>query len=247
MTSYEAFQLLHQQDKPLLLANAWNVKSARLIEAAGFSAIATSSGAISDSLGYPDGEQIPFVELLYIIQRIKACTSIPLSVDFERGYSSDLSVINEYIQQLLDVGVVGINIEDAEGEDIFVHKLASIKSYLVKTGQQLFLNARTDVFLQKLPGPTETVIRRAKLYQDAGANGLFVTGVGDPAIIKAITSAVSLPVNVVGNPNLATVEALSEAGVKRISMAVIPYRATYRYLEQTLNEVNHSRSLTPLF
>lgn len=77
-------------------------------------------------------------------------------------------------------------------------------------------------------------MRRGKLYQQAGANGLFVTGVGDPSVIAAITSAVSLPVNVVGNPNLATVEALGYAGVKRISMAVLVYRAAYRYLEQML-------------
>ena len=217
------------------------------MEAAGFPAIATSSGAIAGSLGYPDGEQIPFDELVYIVKRIKACTTAPLTVDFERGYSNDLSVINQCIQQLLDLGAAGINIEDAEGETTYLKKLDSIKNYLTKTGQHLFINARTDVFLQKLPEPTETVIRKAKLYSDAGADGLFVTGIGDAAVIKEITSAVTLPVNIVGNPKLATVEALGNLGVKRISMAVIPYRATYNRLEQMLNEVHNSASLTTLF
>lgn len=217
------------------------------MEAAGFPAIATSSGAIAGSLGYPDGEQIPFDELVYIVKRIKVCTTVPLTVDFERGYTSDLSVISDYIQQLLDIGAAGINIEDAEGETIYLKKLDSIKNYLTKTGQHLFINARTDVFLQKLPEPTETVIRRAKLYSDAGADGLFVTGIGDAAVIKEITSAVNLPVNIVGNPKLAAVEALGNLGVKRISMAVIPYRGTYNRLEQILNEVHNSASLTPLF
>lgn len=116
------------------------------MEAAGFPAIATSSGAISDSLGYADGEQIPFNELLYIVQRKKATVTIPLSVDFERGYSNDLTVINDQVQQLLDIGVVGINLEDAEGETVYLRKLESIQNHLVKTGRQLFINARTDAF-----------------------------------------------------------------------------------------------------
>lgn len=247
MDHYETFYQLHQQRNPFLLANAWNVKSARLIEAAGFPAIATSSGAIADSLGYPDGEHIPFNELLYIIKRIKASTTIPLSVDLERGYSNDLTTINDQIRQLIDTGVAGINLEDAEGETIYLKKLESIKNFLVKTGQRLFINARTDVFLQKLPVPLETVINRARLYREAGADGLFVTGIGDRDIIKEITSAVSLPVNVVGNTDLATVEALGNAGVKRISMAVLVYRSAYRHLERTLKEIYTSQTLTPLF
>ncbi|MDR6941399.1 isocitrate lyase/PEP mutase family protein [Mucilaginibacter pocheonensis] len=247
MSLYETFYQLHYQAFPFLLPNAWNAKSAKLIEAAGYPAVATSSGAIADSLGYPDGEKIPFEELLYIIRRIKASISIPLSVDFERGYSDDLAVINNHIQQLLDLGVAAINLEDAEGKAVYLRKLTGIKNYLIKTGQQLFINARTDAFLQKLPEPLDTVIRRAKLYQEAGADSLFVTGIGDSAVIKEITAAVSLPVNIVGNPKLATVESLGNAGVKRISMAVLVYRATYRNLEETLTAVNNTQSLTPLF
>ncbi|MGZ3873922.1 MAG: isocitrate lyase/phosphoenolpyruvate mutase family protein, partial [Mucilaginibacter sp.] len=141
MNHYETFHQLHHQPAPFLLPNAWNAKSAQLLQAAGFSAIATSSGAIADSMGYKDGEQIPFSELLYIIQRIKATTDLPLSVDFERGYSHDLAVINGHVQKLLDTGVSGINLEDAEGEEIYLRKLYSIKNYLVKTNQQLFINA----------------------------------------------------------------------------------------------------------
>lgn len=247
MTAYETFYQLHHQPEAFLLPNAWNAKSAKLIAAAGFPAIVTSSGAISDSLGYPDGEQIPFAELLYIIKRIKASTTIPLTVDFERGYSSDPNTIHDHLQQLLDVGIVGINIEDNEGEEIYLRKLSSIKNYLSQTNQQLFINARCDAFLQKLPEPLDTVIRRATLYKNAGADGLFVTGIGDLEIIKQITVSTALPVNIVGNPNLATVETLTKLGVKRISTAVLPYRATYRHLEQTLTSLQNSRSLTSLF
>ena len=97
MNDYEKFYQLHQQTTPLVIANAWNVKAAQLIEKTGFDAIATSSGAIAGSLGYDDGEKIPFNELLYIVQRIKACTTIPLSVDFEKGYSANPNELNELL------------------------------------------------------------------------------------------------------------------------------------------------------
>src|SRR5687768_1799417 len=112
MDLHQTFYDLHHQEKPFVIANAWNAKSAQIIEKAGFDAIATSSGAIADSLGYKDGEQIPFDELLYIVKRIKAVTSIPLSVDIERGYTDDLEVLTQHIQSIIDAGAVGINLED---------------------------------------------------------------------------------------------------------------------------------------
>jgi len=247
MNTYEKFLQLHDRKEPLLIANAWNAKSAQIIEKNGYDAVATSSGAISDSLGYPDGEKIPFTELLYIIQRIRASTSIPLSVDLERGYTDNLDHLNENIQRLLDIGVAGINIEDTLGEDLYLKKLNSIKNYLDKTGQHLFINARTDVFLLKMPSPLETTLKRAKLYQDAGADGLFVTGVRDTDIIKRITSATPLPVNVVGTPNLSSIAALTECGIRRISMAVFLYRSTYNYMENLAKKIRSENSLAPLY
>lgn len=246
MEQYDKFYQLHHQQRPLIIANAWNAKSAQIIEQAGFDAIATSSGAIANSLGYEDGEKIPFDELLYIIIRIKACTNIPLSVDVERGYTNDLQQLNGYIQQLIDVGITGINIEDAQGEEIYLPKLYSIKNYLDKTNQKLFINARTDGFLQKLASPLETTIRRAALYKDAGADGLFVTAVRDITIIKEITAGVTLPVNVVAAPPLTSFEALSNSGVKRISMAVLLYKKTYSQLEGLVKAVKEDQSLSPL-
>ena len=246
MNDYDKFLDLHHQVKPLVIANAWNVKSAQLIEKNGYDAIATSSGAIADSLGYGDGEKIPFPELLYMLQRIKSCTNIPLTVDLERGYTNNLNDLNDNIQKLIDIGVAGINLEDPQGEDVYLKKLDSIKNYLDRTNQPLFINARTDAFSLKLPSPLETTLRRAKLYQDAGADGLFVTGVQDTDIIKAITAATPLPVNVVGVPKLASLQTLAECGVKRISMAAFLYRATYNQLENILKNITASHSLAPL-
>ncbi len=247
MNNYETFYLLHHKQKPLIIGNAWNVKSAQLIEQNGYDAIGTSSGAISNSLGYEDGEKIPFSELLYIIQRIKASTNIPLSVDMERGYTDNLTELVENIQKLIDIGVAGINLEDAQGEEIYLKKLNSIKDHLERNNQKLFINARTDGFLQKVDSPLETTIKRAKLYQDAGADGLFVTGVSDASIIKEIADATSLCLNVVGTPKLSSIKTLSECGVRRISMAVFPYKATYNELDKMLKSVMTQQSFEPLF
>jgi 2-methylisocitrate lyase-like PEP mutase family enzyme len=247
MTEYEKFHQMHYQSHPLILANVWNSKSAQIAESTGFKAVATSSGAIAESLGYKDGEHIPFAELLYIVQRIKASISIPLSVDMERGYTDDLHLLIEHIQKLIDCGIVGINLEDAQGEDVYLKKLRSIKNYLIKTNQKLFINARTDGFLQKLSSPLETTINRAFLYKEAGADGLFVTGVQDAEIIKEIVSSTTLPVNVVNAGKTVSLAMLADSGVKRISMAVLLYKATYKKAELMAKEILDKQSFEPLF
>ncbi|MEP7231899.1 MAG: isocitrate lyase/phosphoenolpyruvate mutase family protein [Ginsengibacter sp.] len=247
MNNYETFYQLHHKDKPLILANAWNVKSAQVIEQNGYAAIATSSGAISESLGYKDGENIPFDELLYMVKRITAMVNVPVSVDFERGYTDSLNELTDNIQKLIDAGAVGINIEDAQGEEVYLKKLHAIKNHLEKTNQKLFINARTDGFLQKLDSPLELTISRAKSYEDAGADGLFVTSLADAAIIKEIASSTSLPLNIVGTPKLSSIKTLADCGVKRISMAVFLYKAAYNQLDKIAKEVKAQQSFEPLF
>lgn len=246
MNPYEKFYQLHHQQGPFLLANAWNAKSAQLIATAGFEAMGTSSGAIAHSLGYEDGEKIPFAELLYIVQRIKAATGIPVSVDMERGYSDDLHVLTDNIQKLLDSGIAGINLEDAQGEEVYLRKLECIRNYLVKTNQSLFINARIDAFAQQLPSPLETTIKRAQRYQQAGADGLFVIAIPDAEVAREIIAATPLPVNMVATPKL-PVETLAGIGVKRISMAVLLYKATYNHLEKISREIIAEKSLALLF
>ena len=217
MNNYEKFFQLHHQKEPFIIANAWNAKSAQIIENNEYDAIATSSA------------------------------NIPLSVDLERGYADNLAELNDNIQKLIDIGVVGINLEDAQGEEINLKKLNSIKNYLTKNNQKLFINARTDGFLQKLESPLERTLKRAKLYEDAGADGLFVTGVQDIALIKEITSSVTLPVNVAGVPKLSSIEALAKCGVRRISMAVFLYKATYNQLEKVVRDIKTEQSFAPLY
>jgi len=247
MDHYQIFYNLHHQKQPLIVGNAWNAKSAQIIEKAGFEAIATSSGAIADSLGYKDGEQIPFDEMLYLVKRIKSVINIPLSVDMERGYTNDLQELTGNIQKIIDIGAVGINLEDSQGEGIYLEKLYAVSDYLKSTNQRLFINARTDVYLQKLPEPKETVIARAKLYKEAGADGLFVTGVQDTGLIKEIVAVVNLPVNVVGVSAIADVKLLADCGVKRISMAGILYTASYRNINELVTGIKAENSLAKLY
>ncbi len=247
MNSYETFYQLHQKDNPLILANAWNVRSAQLIEQTGYDAIGTSSGAIAHSLGYEDGENMSFGELLYIVNRIKANTKIPLTVDVERGFTNNLNELSDNIDRLIDAGVVGINLEDSQGEEIYLKKLSTIKNHLEKNNKKLFINARTDGFLLKLDSPLETTLKRARLYRDAGADGLFVTAVSDSATIKNIALSTTLPLNIVGRPTLSSIKALSECGVRRISMAVFLFKATYNHAENLLKEIKTQQSFAPLF
>src|ERR1043166_122924 len=109
MTSFETFLQLHQQKEPLLLGNAWDITSATAFERAGFKAIATSSVAVAQSMGYEDRENIPFELLLEIVKRISRHIHVPLSVHMEGGYSRSIPGIIENIEKLYDLGVVGFN------------------------------------------------------------------------------------------------------------------------------------------
>ncbi len=247
MSNYEIFHQLHHQNKPLILANAWNVKSAQLFEKNGYKAIATSSAAIANSLGYEDGEQISFAEMLYVVQRIISCINIPLTVDMETGYSNNISEVITNIQKLHDAGVAGINIEDSEGKDLFIKKLSSIKDHLAKNNMQLFINARTDSFLLNVPSPLEKTLERLKPYEAAGADGIFIPFISDKDAIKKVTAATRLPVNVLCMPNLTSFEDLAECGVQRISMGNFLFKAHYNHLEMLIKNINGQQSFAPLF
>ena len=176
------FKALHQQQKPLLIGNVWDVNSTKVFEKLNFSAIATSSAAVAHILGYEDGEQLGFSELEYIVKRIISNTSLPVSVDIESGYGRDVSNVLENIERLFKLGVAGLNIEDSimnngrklVAADEFAAKLKTIKSHLVKKEINMFLNIRTDTFIIGVPDLLNETKKRIKLYEDAGADGIFV-------------------------------------------------------------------------
>ena len=137
--SFDQFVKLHQQDEPLLIANVRNAQSARLFEKLKFKALATSSAAVASTLGYSDGEQMSFDEYLFVVKRISAVSSVPLSVDLEGGYGAIADEVVSNIKALVEEGVVGINVEDSTmvsgtrkilDAGVFADKLAQISAGL---------------------------------------------------------------------------------------------------------------------
>jgi 2-methylisocitrate lyase-like PEP mutase family enzyme len=256
MTRYETFVHLHQKGKPILLGNAWDAASARLLESNGLEAIGTSSAAIANIFGYGDGEEISFRELLVMVERIFASIQVPLSVDMEKGYGEDTGTIISNIEKLIETGAVGINIEDSSpvkgsgelvAQEIFSRKLTAIKDHLEKNNLKLFINARTDAYLVNVPSPFDTTIERIKWYENAGADGIFVPFVTEIETIRKITAATKLPVNVLSAPGLPSLDALSEAGVSRVSLGSSLFRATYRHAERMIQQVVKDRAVRSLF
>jgi 2-methylisocitrate lyase-like PEP mutase family enzyme len=256
MENYEIFRNLHHKDKPLILGNAWDIQSAKILQKTGYPAVATSSAALARSAGYDDGEKIPFSELLFTVEKMVAAIPVPLSVDLEKGYSKDIFKIIDNISALADVGAVGINIEDSVSTptgrelgsaDEFAKKISTIKNHLEKSNRKIFINARTDAYVLKLVGSLDISIQRAKSYNESGADGIFVPFVNKAEDIHAIVSAIRLPLNVVSMAELPDYETLSSLGVKRISMGSAIFNNTYSYFEKLVTRINSEKSIALLF
>jgi 2-methylisocitrate lyase-like PEP mutase family enzyme len=215
------FHTLHAGPAVLRLPNAWDAGSARLVAALGAPAIATSSAAVAWAQGYADGDQLPRGPLLAVIEAIAAATPLPLSVDFESGYSDDPSAVAALASELIARGVVGINIEDGSAPPaLLADKIAAIRAVAAAADVDLFINARTDVWLRGLVPAAQRVdetLRRAALYRAAGASGLFPAGISAPDEIAAVVSGAGLPVNVLDRPTLPDAVALQRLGVRRHS------------------------------
>lgn len=254
MINFEKFVALHHHDAPLLLGNVWDVNSARIFEGRGFQAIGTSSAAIANMLGYADGEEVSFSELLYIVKRVIANTSIPLSVDLEGGYGKTTSEVIGHVEQLYQLGVAGINIEDSvvhKDREIleasnFVQVISGIKEYMHKKRMDLFLNVRTDTFLLSVENPLEETLKRITAFEEAGADGIFVPCITKENDIKTVVSATNLPINVMCMPELPSFQRLTDLGVKRISMGNFIHNSMMKYLESTIQTVQEHQSFAVL-
>ena len=217
----ETFRGLHASTKPLLLANAWDAGSARLIERCGAAAIATTSAGLAWARGYPDGDALPPRILADALAEIARVIAVPLSADIEGGYSVDPGAVRETVAAVVDAGAVGINIEDGTlAPDLLEAKIGAARSAAARAGVDLFINARTDVYLLRLVPPERAVdeaIARAQRYRSAGCDGIFVPGLSDADEIRTIAAAVTLPLNLLVAPGLPPVAALAALGVRRVS------------------------------
>jgi len=254
--SFDQFVKLHQQDEPLLIANVWNAQSARLFEKLKFKALATSSAAVASTLGYSDGEQMTVDEYLFVVKRIRAITSLPLSVDLEGGYGAIAEEVVSNIKSLSKEGVVGINIEDSTMHNgtrkildasIFADKLAQISAGLNLAEIQCFINVRCDAFLLGLPDTRDEAIKRIQLYEKQGVHGIFLPCITDLEDIKAAVQSTKLPLNVMCMPALPDFDALRGAGVKRISMGNFLNSYGYSMIEKATNEIIQKKNFSSLF
>ncbi|NAS13011.1 isocitrate lyase/PEP mutase family protein [Poritiphilus flavus] len=250
------FKDLHSQEDPFLMANVWDVASAKIAKSLNFKAIGTSSGAIATMLGYGDGEEISFHELKYIVERIVKCVDLPLSVDIESGYGSGVEEIIAIISELSELGIVGINIEDSKVRNgqrsltdslYFSKMLKAIASRFNSDGKNIFINVRTDTFLLSMENAAEETVLRAKQYQKAGADGLFVPCIENKADVEKITKATDLPLNVMCMPDLPDFHILKSLGVKRISMGNFVFNKMTDELRNTLEEIRSNQNFKSLF
>ena len=236
---------LHAGPTMLVLPNAWDAASARILEAAGFPAIATTSVGVAHALGYEDHEGAPASEMLAAAARIARAVSIPVSVDFEAGYEL---APREIVERLIETGAAGFNFEDSNhhGEaplvdaDLQAERIAAIKAASHAAGIDLFLNARVDVFIHRLGSPEEQAaegLRRAGLYRQAGADCIYPIVLSDETVISAFVQAVG-PVNLNLRPGgPLSLQRAAALGVRRVTYAASMFREAMVSLERLASQV----------
>lgn len=218
-----------QVSAPLVLINIWDAASAAVVQASGAQALATSSASLAWSLGYPDGEALPQQELLDAVARIIRVSELPLSVDIEAGYSDNPSEVASLVAKLVNLGVVGINLEDgAQEPELLVAKIEAIRA--TKSCRTLFINARTDVYLRALASDRAAVDmtkRRLLSYQNAGANCGFIPGLSCEQVASELANEIQMPLNLMVDASLSTVDTLFKSGITRFSVGPASFLNAY--------------------
>lgn len=244
----KALIALHSGGDPLLLPNVWDVASARVVEAAGFPAVATSSAGVAFSLGYPDGENIPREKMLAAVARIARAVKVPVTADVEAGYGPTPADAARTARSVIEAGAVGMNLEDSTGNSkqplvelpLQLEKIRAVRETAESSHVPLMLNARTDVYLLQVGAPAtryDEAIRRLRAFRDAGADCVFVPGLADAPTIARIVSDLQHPVNILAGPGSLSVFELHKLGVARISLGSGPMRAALGLLRRLAQEL----------
>lgn len=240
----ELFKSLHIKGSPLILFNIWDAGSARAIEEVGAKAIATGSWSVAAANGFDDGEKIP-IELVFAnLERIVSSVALPVTLDFEGGYATNIPELKANITNLIAAGGIGLNFEDRIVGGGGLHsiedqstRIRAIRDAAETAGIPLYINARTDVFLQTYPAENnetqlQQALERAEAYAKAGASGLFAPGLREPSLIEKLCEGSPLPVNIMVLPDTPTTQTMSALGVARISYGASPYRQMLAALKE---------------
>jgi 2-methylisocitrate lyase-like PEP mutase family enzyme len=226
----ERFRQMHNRQRILVLPNAWDAASARIFEAAGFSAVATTSAGLSYTAGYPDGELIPRDDMLTLTRWIAQCVSVPVTADIEAGFAGDSAGIAATVSAIIETGAVGINLEDSlRGTErrlydlpVAVERIQAARDAAERAEIPLVINARTDVFLLGIGEKSsrfDHAVERLNAYRQAGADCLYPIGYLDAATIARLVEAIDGPINVMGVAGMPSVAELERLGVARVSTA----------------------------
>jgi 2-methylisocitrate lyase-like PEP mutase family enzyme len=235
---------LHVPGSPLVLVNVWDAVSARVVsEAPGVRAIATASHAVSYAYGVPDGEGLTVGQAIEAAGRVVgAVQSLPVTVDFERGYSTTAAGVGENVARLLDTGAVGINLEDSLGGgelrplDEQAERIAAARTAGNSAGIPIVINARLDA-LAIAPDDWAGAMARARAYLQAGADCIFVIGYGSEDRLARAIREIDGPVSVVGNPAAPPLRRLADLGVARISFGPYSLGLALAHLQRAATEL----------
>ena len=247
----ELLRRLHAGPEVLVLPNAWDAISARVVEGEGFRAVATSSAGLAAVFGYPDGQKIPRSEMLFLIGKIAGAVEVPVTADIEAGYDDAIQTAHDVIAS----GAVGMNLEDMARDELLplasqIEMIMAVRAASKAAGVPLVINARTDIFLaQHGDAGTrfERAVERLNAFHDAGADCLFAPGVVDPETIGRLAAAVKGPLNIlasIGSPSIAEMKKL---GVRRVSLGSGPSRVAlgaHQRLVRTLRDSGTFAALT---
>ncbi len=243
----EELRRLHHGPRMLLLLNAWDVISARLVEELGHPAVATSSAGIANCLGYPDSQRISRSEMLEMVRRIVQAVRVPVTADLEAGYAGSAREMGETAQELLETGAVGLNLEDSQQNEtrlidlsLAVEKIEAVREAGAAAGVRLVINARTDAYWWKGAEPdtrTAETVRRAQAYRLAGADCIFIPGLKDPAEIAAFLRESPGPLNILGGAGVPPLPELQKLGVARVSLGSGPARAAVGVIRKIAREL----------
>ncbi len=244
----EALRRLHHGDTPLVLANVWDVPTARIVEAAGFPAIATSSAGVAWTLGYPDGQRVSRNEMVEVVAGIANAVALPVTADLENGYGADAEAVTKTIEGLIAAGGVGLNLEDSDGHtghtvygfDHAVAQVRTAREAATAGGIDVVINARTDVFFPTNKGFDDRAaeaIRRGNAFLEAGADCVFIPFIAKPDLIATLVKEIDGPVNILAGPGLPSIKQLGEMGVARVSIGGAFSRMAYAAVRRAAEEL----------
>ena len=254
----ERLLALHHGEDPLVLINAWDTASACIVEEAGFPAIATSSAGVTNALGYPDGEKIPWQEMQVAITRIANAVRVPVTADTEAGLADTPEELEKKMESLSEAGAVGVNLEDLlphhKHRSLFslsdqLARIQAARKAGEKCGVHLVINARTDAYWQPDIAPEEALrntLERGKAYLKAGGDCIFVPGLRDPAHIRTVVGELNAPVNILATTGAPSIPELKQLGVKRVSYGSGPMRAAMGLLRRIAHEAQTTGTYTAL-